>query len=123
MPRTPRTTHQYWLPPAWRTCPRPWVSTTGNEAPRFSSSRFAHMKMEMFVAGLVGVGVFFRFRVNRHHHQAAVANTTFGDHMVGQMTYMFRLPAQHRHLHAAAMVEMHMHGRMGQLVMVMEDMG
>src|SRR5258705_6762254 len=77
----------------------------------------------MLAARLIGVSMLFRFRVHRHHHQAAMAHTALGDHVIGQMAHMLRLTAQHGHLHAAAMVEMHMHGRMGEFVMVVEDMG
>src|SRR5580698_8439161 len=101
MLRTPRTMRRYWLPPAWRTCPKFWRSVAGNEVPRFSSSRLAHMEMQMLVARLVGMGVFFRFRVHRHHHKTAMAHTAFGDHVIGQMAHMVRLSAQHGHFHAA----------------------
>src|SRR2546430_7109958 len=52
----------------------------------------SHVEMKVFVAGLVGMGVLFRFRVHRHRHEPAVAHPAFGDHMIGQVAHIPRIP-------------------------------
>ena len=61
--------------------------------------------------------------VHRDQHDAAVADAAFGDHVLGKMLHLVGFAAQDRHLHAAIVVEMRVHGGERQLVVVVEGIG
>ena len=53
----------------------------------------------------------FVTQFDRHDHGPAVANTAFGDDLVGASLHRRRPALQHGHFHAAVMIEMQMQGR------------
>ena len=50
----------------------------------------------------------------------SVAHAALGDHALGEALHLGDRPLQHRHLHAAVVVERHAHGRDRQIVMLAE---
>ena len=66
------------------------------------------------------MGVVCRLDLHRYGDQLSVAHPTLRDHASGEITDVIRCAAQYRDLKAALVVEMHMHRRQRQIVVVVK---
>jgi len=69
------------------------------------------------------MGVASRLDLDGHSDQLSVAHPALGGDVLGEMTDVVHRAAQYCHLEAALMVEMHMHRRQRQIVVVVEGTG
>ena len=68
----------------------------------------------------MGVGDAFR---RRHINDVAVAHVALGDHAIGERLHILAEALQHGDLHAIVLVEMHMHRRLREIVVLVEARG
>ena len=64
------------------------------------------MRMGMAPGWFLAMTMDFVTQIDRNDHRPAIANTAFGDDLVGTPLNRRRTALQHRPLHAAVMVEM-----------------
>ena len=50
----------------------------------------------------------FGFFLGGHHYQAPIAHAALGDHMIGEMADIHTLAAQHAHLQAGLVIDIHL---------------
>ena len=68
------------------------------------------MGMGMAPGWFLAMTMDFVTQLDRNDHRPAIANTAFGNDLVGTPLNRRRPALQHCHLHAAVMVEMQMQG-------------
>jgi hypothetical protein len=77
----------------------------------------------MPVAALARMRVLLGLFRHRYTHEPSVPNPALRNHVIGKMAHMRFIAMQDRDLHAASMIEMHMHGRMRQVMVIVEKAG
>jgi hypothetical protein len=77
----------------------------------------------MPMAGLAAMRVPLGFEFNGDHKEASVPHATFGDDLVSEVLNVARVPPQRSDFHTTLMVEMHMHRRQRQVMMIVERAG
>ena len=66
-----------------------------------------NVSMLMSSTCLIAVRMSFGTDLYRHHHEAAVLDTPFGNHLLGKSAHRASLSLEDRDLHAGIVVEVH----------------
>jgi hypothetical protein len=78
------------------------------------------MRVGMAVAVVI---VFMLIQIHRYEVQSTVAHLRLGDEQVGERADLLRGAAQEQRLHAVVVIEVHVHGRQYELVMLVLEVG
>ena len=81
---------------------------------------FPHVNMEMTPGRVGAVTVSLIFELDRNRDKASVAHAAFGGDVPSKTLNVARRTPQHRHFHAAVVIEMDMHRRNRQVVVVVK---